>query len=272
MPVNKGDFIKIDYTGKVQETDEVFDTTDEELAEKAGLLAENKTYAPIPIIVGGGHVLKGMEEALVGMEEGEEKTVELTPEEGFGERDPKLMQLIPMSEFRKQGMKPQVGMAITSEGNTGIIRSVSGGRVKVDFNHELAGKNLEYQVKVTEIITDDLEKVKSMIELHYPNPNLDAEKHQIKIEDGKMVIAMDEMAKFDQRPYMEVTMARFRIARDIQENMDVTIVEFVDSFEKKEEIIEEAAEEKKEEIIGEAAEEKKVPEEVLTEEVEEGKE
>jgi FKBP-type peptidyl-prolyl cis-trans isomerase SlyD len=101
------------------------------------------------------------------MKDGEEKTIQLPPEEAFGERDPKLVQLVPMSEFKKQGIKPQVGMAITSEGNTGIIRSVSGGRVRLDFNHELAGKNLEYQMKVDSVIEDDVEKVKSLIDLHY---------------------------------------------------------------------------------------------------------
>jgi len=256
MPVNEGDFIKLQYTGKVQETDEIFDTTDEKVAEEAGIHAENKSYGPIPIIVGGGHVLKAMDDAIIGMEEGEEKELDVTPEEGFGVRDPNLMRLIPMSEFRKQGIKPQIGMSITLEGNAGKIRSVSGGRVRVDFNHELAGKNLNYHIKVDEIISDDIEKVKSMIQLHYPHPNLDNEKHQIQFEAGKVVIIMDEMAKFDQRPYMEVTMARFRIARDIQENMDVDTVEFVDVFEKKdeEEETKEAADET-EEVEAEVAEE-----------------
>ena len=66
-----------------------------------------------------------------------------------------------MGEFKKQGMKPEVGMAITSDGTTGIIRSVSGGRVRVDFNHELAGKNLEYDIKVIKVIDDDVEKSKA---------------------------------------------------------------------------------------------------------------
>jgi FKBP-type peptidyl-prolyl cis-trans isomerase SlyD len=256
MAVKEGDFIKLQYTGKVQETDEIFDTTDEKVAEEAGLHVENKLYGPIPIIVGGGHVLKAMDDAIVGMEEGEEKNLDITPEEGFGVRDPNLMQLIPMSEFRKQNIKPQIGMNITLEGNTGKIRSVSGGRVRVDFNHELAGKNLNYQIKVGEIITDDEDKVKSLIQLHYPHPNLDTEKHQIQFEAGKVVIIMDEMAKFDQRPYMEVTMARFRIARDIQENMDVDTVEFVDVFEKKEkeEEMKESTEENKD-VVAEVAEE-----------------
>ncbi|EKF84633.1 peptidylprolyl isomerase [Methanobacterium formicicum] len=261
MPVKNGDFIKLEYTGKITETGDIFDTTVEELAEENGIHSDKKTYGPISIIVGGGHVLKGMETALEGMEAGEEKTIQLTPEEAFGERDPGMIQLVPMSEFKKQGIKPQVGMAITSEGNTGIIRSVSGGRVRLDFNHELAGKNLEYQVKVVEIIEDDTEKIRSLIDLHYPAPNLDSEKHQVTIEDDKVIIAMDEMAKFDQRPYMDVTMARFRIARDIQENMDIATVDFIDSFTRKEEVEESTEEEVSTEEVPEKLTEEETKEE-----------
>jgi len=261
MPVKNGEFIKLEYTGKITETDEIFDTTDGDLAEEKGIHSDKKTYGPISIIVGGGHVLKGMETELEGMEAGEEKTIQLAPEEAFGERDPGMIQLVPMSEFKKQGIKPQVGMAITSEGNTGIIRSVSGGRVRLDFNHELAGKNLEYQVKVVEIIEDDTEKIRSLIDLHYPAPNLDSEKHQVTIEDDKVIIAMDEMAKFDQRPYMDVTMARFRIARDIQENMDITTVDFIDSFTRKEEVEESTEEEVSTEEVPEKLTEEETKEE-----------
>jgi len=270
MAVKEGDFIRLEYTGKVQETGNVFDTTDENVAEEAGIKLDSKSYGAIPIIVGGGHVLKGLDEALIGMEEGEEKTVEITPEEGFGLRDPKLLQLIPMGEFKKQGMKPEVGMAITSDGVTGIIRSVSGGRVRVDFNHELAGKNLVYNIRVVKEIEDDVDKVKSMIELHYSAPNLDSDKHDIQIVDGVVRIAMDEMAKFDKKPYMDVTFARFRIARDIWENMEnIEKVEFVDVFEKKVEEEAEAAEIAEEVIAEEAVEEvvEKVEAEEIAEEV-----
>jgi len=275
MAVKEGDFIRLEYTGKVQETGDVFDTTDENIAEEAGIKVDNKTYGAIPIVIGGGHVLKGLDEALIGMEEGEEKTVEITPEEGFGLRDPKLLQLIPMGEFKKQGMKPEVGMAITSDGVTGIIRSVSGGRVRVDFNHELAGKNLIYNIKVVKEIEDDVDKVKSMIELHYKAPNIDPEKHDIQIADGIVRIAMDEMAKFDKKPYMDVTFARFRIARDIWENMEnIEKVEFVDVFEKKVEEAAEAEEIAEEVIVEEALEEavEKVEAEEIAEEVLTGEE
>ncbi len=278
--MKKGDFLRLEYTGRVQETDEVFDTTIEKVAEEEGIQLENKIYGPIPIIVGAGHVLKGIEDSLIDMDEGDKKEIEIPPSEGFGERDPKLIQLIPMSEFRKQSIKPQVGMSITSEGSTGKIRSISGGRVRVDFNHELAGKTLQYQIKVQKIIEDDVEKIRSMIDLHYPNPNIDSTKHIVQIEDEKVVIYMDEMTKFDKKPYMDITFARFRIARDIWENMDnVDKVEFVDVFEKKvneeaEKVVKPASEEVTEELIKESPEETSeiAVEEVLEERIEDEEE
>ena len=83
-----------------------------------------------------------------------------------------------------------------------------------------------------------------MIELHYTNPNVDIDKTEITIEDGIANIKLDEMSKFDQQSYMDVTFARFRIAKDIWENIDeITKVNFVDEFEKREESDDEEDEE-----------------------------
>ena len=244
MAVNDGDFVRVNFTGKIKETDEVFDTTYDEIAQEAGIFDENKTYKPIPIVVGGNHLLPAIEEAIKGLEAGDAKHVEVDSDDAFGPRDPKMIQLVPMKEFKKQGMTPYPGMRISAGEGTGKILTVNGGRVKVDFNHELAGKDLVYDVEVCEIIEDNEEKIKSMIELHYSNPNVDLDKTEIEIEDGVANIKLDEMAKFDQKSYMDITFARFRIAKDIWDNIeDITKVNFVDSFEKKEESDEEEAEE-----------------------------
>ena len=203
MAIENGDFVRVNFTGKTKETDEVFDTTYDEIALEADIFDENKTYKPIPIVVGGNHLLPAIEEEIVGLEAGDRKTVEVASDDAFGPRDPKAIQLIP---------------------------------VKVDFNHPLAGKDLVYDIEVTEIIEDDEEKIKSMIELHYANPNVDIDKTEISIEDGVVNIQMDEMSKFDQQSYMDVTFARFRISKDVWENIEgVTKVNFVDAFEKREE-------------------------------------
>ena len=91
MAVKEGDFIRLNYTGKVKDTGDIFDTTNEEVAEEAGLKTENKTFGAIPIAVGVGHVLKGLDKDLVGMEAGEKKTIEVAPEDGFGLRESKTI-------------------------------------------------------------------------------------------------------------------------------------------------------------------------------------
>ena len=244
MAIKDGDFVRVNFTGKIKENDEVFDTTYDEIAQEAEIFDENKTYKPIPIVVGGNHLLPAIEKEIVGLEAGERKTVEVDSDNGFGPRDPKAIQLIQKKKKKKQGMTPYPGMRIQAEGGEGRILTVNGGRVKVDFNHPLAGKDLIYDVEVTEIIEDNEEKIKSMIELHYSNPNVDLEKTEISIEDGVVDIQLDEMAKFDQQSYMDITFARFRIAKDIWENIEeVTKVNFVDAFEKREESDDEEDEE-----------------------------
>ena len=151
MAIDNGDFVRVNFTGKIKDTDDVFDTTYDEIAQEAGIFEENKTYKPIPIVVGGNHLLPAIEEAIIGLEEGETKHIEVDSDNAFGPRDPKMIQLVPMKEFKRQGMTPVQGMKIQSEGATGKILTVNGGRVKVDFNHELAGKTLYFDVEVLEI-------------------------------------------------------------------------------------------------------------------------
>lgn len=233
MAIENGDFVRVNFTGKIEETGDVFDTTYEDVATEAGIADSNKEYTPIPIVVGGNHLLPAIDEAIVGMMPGDEKEVKVDPENGFGQRDSSLVTLIPMREFKKQDIKPYPGMKLQLEGQTGKVLTVSGGRVKVDFNHELAGKHLDYTVKVEDIIEDDDEKVKSMVQLHYSYPNMDIDKTEVNFDDGTVSIKLDEITRFDQKPYMDITLARFRIAKDIWDNMDVDKVQFVDTFEKR---------------------------------------
>ncbi len=74
MAINNGDFVRLNFTGKIKENDEIFDTTFEDVAKEADLFDENKKNTkPIPIVVGGNHLLPAIEEAIVGLEEGDSK-------------------------------------------------------------------------------------------------------------------------------------------------------------------------------------------------------
>ncbi|BAA30505.1 FKBP-type peptidyl-prolyl cis-trans isomerase [Pyrococcus horikoshii] len=173
MKVERGDVIRLHYTGRVKETGQIFDTTYEEVAKEAGIYNPKGIYGPVPIIVGAGHVISGLDKRLVGLEVGKKYTLEVPPEEGFGLRDPKLIKVFTMGQFRKQGIVPFPGLEVevtTDNGRKmkGRVITVSGGRVRVDFNHPLAGKTLIYEVEIVEKIEDPIEKIKALIELRLP--------------------------------------------------------------------------------------------------------
>ncbi|MDI6825885.1 MAG: peptidylprolyl isomerase [Candidatus Aenigmarchaeota archaeon] len=162
--MKEGDFIRIDYVGKISESNETFDSTREDVAKEGGIYNPKIKYGSIPVIIGANFVVKGLEEGLKEMEVGKKKKITVKPEDAFGERDAKLIKLLSMSEFKKQGITPHPGMPITINNVRGRILSISGGRVRVDFNHPLAGKTLEYEVEIEKEITDLKEKIAAILE------------------------------------------------------------------------------------------------------------
>ncbi|NJE84472.1 peptidylprolyl isomerase [Thermococcus sp. CX2] len=192
VKVQKGDVIRLHYTGKVKETGEIFDTTYEEVAKEAGIYSEKGIYGPVPIAIGAGHVLKGLDEQLEGLEVGKKYEIILPPEKGFGRRDPKLIKTFTLGQFRRQGLYPFPGLEVEIETESGRklkgrVISVSSGRVRVDFNHPFAGKHLVYEVEVVEKIEDPIEKVKALIELRLPMVEAD----KVIIEVGEKDVKVD---------------------------------------------------------------------------------
>jgi FKBP-type peptidyl-prolyl cis-trans isomerase 2 len=102
---------------------------------------------------------------LDGKEIGKEYTFEVLPEEAFGKRNSKLIQLAPTSFFQKKRINPVPGLQLAVDDALATVRSVSAGRVILDFNHPLAGRTLAYWVKVTRKITKEDEKIKGLVEL-----------------------------------------------------------------------------------------------------------
>lgn len=157
-----GDFVIVDYTGRVKEGGEIFDTTNEELAKKEGVYNTNVRYKPVTLIIDGGFIIPGLNEALKKMEVGKKKKVELGPRDAFGERREELVKLIPLARFKEQNLDPVPGNIVTVNRLHGKISSVSGGRVKVDFNHPLAGKALVYEIEIKGKVDEEKEKIKAV--------------------------------------------------------------------------------------------------------------
>jgi FKBP-type peptidyl-prolyl cis-trans isomerase 2 len=175
-----GDFIQIDYVGKVTESGEVFDLTKEDLAKEKGIYSPNIKYGPIPVIIGGNFVVKGLENGLKEMDVGNKKTITIKPEDAFGERDARFVKLIPLAEFKKQDITPYPGMPVTISRLNGRVISMSGGRVRVDFNHPLAGKTIEYEVEIKNLITDVKEKINAILSFY------------LKFEEKDVTITIDK--------------------------------------------------------------------------------
>ena len=104
----------------------------------------------------------------------------------YGERRQDLMQIIPLSFLRKQGINPVPGLVLKIGEIEGIIKSVSGGRVIVDFNHPLAGKEIEFEIEVKEKFDDELNFAKELLNNLVKKGLLKEE--DFKIEGNKIII------------------------------------------------------------------------------------
>jgi FKBP-type peptidyl-prolyl cis-trans isomerase SlyD len=180
--LQEGDFVEIDYSGWLKDNNSLFDTTDKSLAEGAGIHKDTIAYGPIIIKLGRNQILKGIDEALKGKSIGETIKLEFDPEHAFGKKDAKLVQLVATRKFTKEGIQPYPGLTVNIDGMNGLIRTTSGGRTIVDFNHPLASKDVRYEVKVLRKVTDHDEQIKAYLDMQM---NLQAE---VKTEGGKTTV------------------------------------------------------------------------------------
>lgn len=145
----KGDVVHVDYIGTL-ENGTVFDTSLEAEAKKAGLPAR-PTYEQLVFTVGAGQMIKGFDAALVGMKEGEAKTVTIPPEDAYGNRDDRNIITFPLDKIgNAESLK--VGSALyAANGAIGTVVDINDQNVTVDFNHELAGKTLIFTIKLARV-------------------------------------------------------------------------------------------------------------------------
>jgi len=142
MTLKKGDTVKVEYEGKLEDGN-VFDSTEKHGGE------------PLEFKVGAGQMIPGFDKAVVGMKFGDEKAVTLKPSEAYGEHKPFLVRQIP-KESLPPGNGIKAGMMLGMHMPNGInieakvIRVTKRG-ADVDMNHPLAGKTLTFKIKVVKI-------------------------------------------------------------------------------------------------------------------------
>ncbi|MCL4501129.1 MAG: peptidylprolyl isomerase [Deltaproteobacteria bacterium] len=149
MKIGKDSFVSIDYLIR---------------------LGENETYPPngqpeeISFCMGWGAMPPGLEEAMIGLEPGAQRVVQLPAEQAYGEFDPELLMEVPRADF-DPNVELAPGLVFETENDEGqtvyfIVQEVKGDQVSIDFNHPLAGKDLEINFtvrQVREATPEDLE-------------------------------------------------------------------------------------------------------------------
>lgn len=239
MPVEKGDFILLDYVARVKETGEIFDTSLADVAREAKIYKENTIYEPMLVVVGEGWVLKGLDEQLEGLEVNRKATLEIPPEKGFGLRDPSKIKLIPLRKFRERNITPYPGLEVEIDGKIAVVRSVGAGRVQVDFNLPLAGRTLIYEVEVKKKLETLEEKVEAL--LHRRMPTIPREKVKLKFSEGELKISLPEEALIVdalQPSKRGLTLDIFRLLPEVK------TITFTETYRRKEPEKEEKAEAK----------------------------
>jgi peptidylprolyl isomerase len=227
MPLKERDFVLVEYTVRVKDTGEVIETTSEEVAKSSGIYREGDVYGPKLMIIGEGRYVRGFEEAVASSEVGEEKTVEVEPSKAYGDRDPNKVKILSLRELAKLNIVPEPGKAIEIGGAVGIVKSISGGRVVVDFNHPLSGKTLVFTYKIVKRLEDPVEKIKYLMLRR--SRRLSAEKLvvrisqdmlKIEIETPEEVILAEDLQIFKRTVAEEI----FRYFPEVKQ------VVFIDSF------------------------------------------
>lgn len=227
MPIQKSDFIIVDYTGKVKETGEVFDTTSEETAKENRLYKEGDIYEPRLVVTGEGWLLKALDEALLTFKLNKKETVEIPPENAFGNRDPEKIKLVPIKRLATRGITPRLGAQIEYDKRLATVRTMGSGRITLDFNPPLAGKTLVYEVIIQKQLKTTEEKIAALI--HRRIPAVEVEKFDFKVGKAEVKVNMPTEAF-----YIEgIQLAKRGISTDIQRFLpELTTIQFIEYFAK----------------------------------------
>ncbi|MBP1921615.1 FKBP-type peptidyl-prolyl cis-trans isomerase SlyD [Halorubrum alkaliphilum] len=198
--LDDGDFVRLAYTIRTADDGNVIDTTDEATAEEAEIDTDEYEFEPRIIALGAGHVFPSVEEALIGASVGDEDVVDVPADDAFGAYDPDEVETVKADKIPEDSRYP--GAQVQIDNRQGHLETIIGGRARVDFNHPLAGEDLEYEYEVLEIIEDREEKAAGMLGMHLqeaPEVRIETvvEEEETVTEDdeGEEVVETEEVEK-----------------------------------------------------------------------------
>jgi FKBP-type peptidyl-prolyl cis-trans isomerase 2 len=152
---------------------------------------------------------------------GDKKGFSIPPEDGFGQRDAKLVRIVPRRVFKQNNVEPRPGLVVDFGNIKGRVQSVSAGRIMVDFNNPLAGKTLKYELEVIESIGQPDAQIRALLEFY------GVSKAEVRLAEGEAEI---------EAPALPIELKN-RLLQLITEyvkvnNAPIKKVKFVEVFEK----------------------------------------
>ena len=161
--LQKGDVVKLAYTARTVDGGQLVDTTDEEVAEDDGIDTEQQEFGPRTVVLGENHIFPDVEQDIYGTEVGDEGDVTVAAADAFGEYDEEEVRTVSKDKIPEDDRYP--GAHVDIEGEHGHVETIIGGRARVDFNHPLAGEDVEYDYEILEEVTDREEKAQGIIQM-----------------------------------------------------------------------------------------------------------
>ncbi|WP_117591023.1 FKBP-type peptidyl-prolyl cis-trans isomerase [Haloprofundus halophilus] len=236
--VQDDDFVRLAYTVRTKDDDTVVDTTSQEVAEEAEIDTENYDFEPRVVIVGAGHVFEAVDDDLVGKEVGYEGTVDVPAAEAFGEYDSDNVRTVSADKISEDDRYP--GAHVNVDGEQGHIETIIGGRARIDFNHPLAGDDLEYEYEILDVVDDREEQAKGLLGMYLQqSPELwiqtDEVEEEMPLEGGEDVdpdeVETETVTEEKETLYIEATpqmtmnqqwmFSKQQIAQDLMTRLDV---------------------------------------------------
>lgn len=207
MALKDGDVVRFDYTLWIEGEKKPMDTSMAEVAASNGITRENRTYKPMTVTLGTQTIIPGLESHIRSHgQKGKAVTVTLAPAEAYGDRHADKIKTVPMARFKAQKVEPRVGMELNLQGARGIVTRVDGGRIRVDTNHDLAGKSLRYEYTIRDVLTDDKSKVEAVLE------NFFGANAKFEVTADTVTVELPDSVKFAQ----DWMMAKFRVLGELR--------------------------------------------------------
>lgn len=152
MAIEPGDTVTFHYRARAPDG-ALLDSTTEPDPGEGRLLDPNRTFEPMTATIGDGELLPGLEDALVGMDADETTEVTVPPDDAYGEWSEDELHTLSLEEYQERtgNRPPNEGDVLEAQGRLIEVHEVTDDAVTLDFNHQMAGQAITFEIEVLEV-------------------------------------------------------------------------------------------------------------------------